>query len=144
MVPELLRPLSWSRCWMQRAAGMVILEVPAHHPPGVFPPRQAKLRDFHARHYAKDRAADLLLSLSLVFALWSGSVQFSDKTNFYQKSWFCYFNWRECYPDLPWLTTVLPYFLPSSLSHITSRACCPLVPFLTSPWELVALSFLAQ
>lgn len=129
---------------MQRAAGTVSLEVPAHHPPGIFPPGQAKLHDFHARYHSKDRAADLLLGLSLVSALWSGSMKFSDKTNFYQKSWFCCFNLREHYLDLPWLTTALPCLLPCPLSHITSRAYCLLVPFLTSPWELVALSFLAQ
>lgn len=123
---------------------MVILEVPAHHPPGVFPAGQAKLHDFHARHYSKDRAADLLLGLSLVFALRSSSMKSSDKTKFYQKCWFCCFSLRVHYLDLPRLTTALPCLLPCSLSHITSRACCLLVPFLTSPRELVALTFLAQ
>lgn len=124
---------------MQRAAGMVILEVPAHHPPGIFPPGQAKLHDFHARYYSKDRAADLLLRLSLVFGLWSGSKTFSVRQTFIKNLGSAALTWERRL-TLTYNSTALS----PSLSHITSRTYCLLVPFLTSPWELVALSFLAR
>jgi len=80
---------------MQRAAGTVLVQVPADHPPAFPPVEWAKLRAFLTGRYSGDKAADPLLGFSLVFALGSGWMKFSGKTNFCQKCWLRSFSLRD-------------------------------------------------